>query len=106
MSRALDPTNDLSGRDARAPHQALMRSSLVQVLLALAVVGCATRPATRAALTRYEFQKPEMGVPFRIVLYAPGQSQAEEAAKAAFARIDQLNDIFTDYEFHSEFSAL
>jgi len=79
ISRALDRINDQSGRDARAPYEGLMRSWVVQVFLALAVAGCATQPATCAALTRYEFEKPEMGVPFRIVLYASGQAQAKEA---------------------------
>jgi thiamine biosynthesis lipoprotein len=83
-----------------------MRSSLVQVLLVLALAGCATQPATQTTLTHYEFEKPEMGVPFRIVLYASGQPRAEDAAKAAFARVEQLNNIFSDYEFDSELSAL
>jgi FAD:protein FMN transferase len=55
---------------------------------------------------RFEFQQPEMGVPFRIVLYAPSQNAAEGAAAAAFQRIKQLNDIMTDYDSDSELSRL
>ncbi len=47
-----------------------------------------------------------MGVPFRIVLYAPGQSTADRAADAAFRRIQELNDIMSDYEPESELSRL
>lgn len=78
----------------------------MQVFLALTLTGCATQPSTQTTLTRYEFEKPEMGVPFRIVLYAPSQTQGEDAAKAAFARVEQLNNICSDYEYDSELSAL
>jgi FAD:protein FMN transferase len=47
-----------------------------------------------------------MGVPFRIVLYAPDEKAAEAAAEAAFTRIEELNQIFSDYEFDSELSRL
>jgi thiamine biosynthesis lipoprotein len=47
-----------------------------------------------------------MGVPFRIVLYSPSQNTARGAAAAAFQRIQQLNDIMTDYDSDSELSRL
>ncbi|HUL51298.1 MAG TPA: FAD:protein FMN transferase [Candidatus Nitrosotalea sp.] len=47
-----------------------------------------------------------MGVPFRIVLYAPDSVTAGRAATAAFARIRELNDILTDYDDSSELSRL
>jgi len=47
-----------------------------------------------------------MGVPFRMVLYAPDQPTAHAAAEAAFARISQLNDIMSDYDPDSELSRL
>lgn len=47
-----------------------------------------------------------MGLPFRIVLYAETKSQADVAAAAAFARIQELNDILSDYDFESELSEL
>jgi thiamine biosynthesis lipoprotein len=47
-----------------------------------------------------------MGMPFRIVLYAPTQSAGDAAAEAAFARIKQLNDIMSDYDADSELSKL
>ena len=47
-----------------------------------------------------------MGVPFRVVLYAPDASAAESAAAAAFRRIQSLNDCLTDYEYESELNRL
>ncbi len=47
-----------------------------------------------------------MGLPFRIVLYAATKSQADRAASAAFVRIQQLNDILSDYDPESELSKL
>jgi thiamine biosynthesis lipoprotein len=70
----------------------------------LGLLSCATAPPE--SLTRFEFTQPQMGLPFRIVLYAPNQSSAESAAAAAFARIKQLNDILSDYDSESELSQL
>ena len=55
---------------------------------------------------RFEFTQPQMGLPFRIVLYAPDPAAAQTAARAAFARIQQLNDILSDYDTDSELSRL
>ena len=47
-----------------------------------------------------------MGVPFRIVLYARSEAEANAAAEAAFARVAQLNGILSDYDPESELSLL
>jgi len=47
-----------------------------------------------------------MGVPFRIVLYARDQANADTAADAAFHRVKELNDIMSDYDPDSELSKL
>jgi thiamine biosynthesis lipoprotein len=57
-------------------------------------------------LGRYEFTQPQMGVAFRMVLYAPNEAKAESAAAAAFNRIKELNAIMSDYETDSELSRL
>jgi thiamine biosynthesis lipoprotein len=76
----------------------------VLLLPVLMLAGCATRePST---LTRFEFTQPQMGLPFRIVLYAPDQSTADAAAAAAFQRIQELNDTLSDYDTDSELSRL
>jgi thiamine biosynthesis lipoprotein len=57
-------------------------------------------------LQRFEFSEPEMGVPFRIVLYAPDKAVAQAAAQAAFTRVAELNQILSDYETDSELNEL
>lgn len=47
-----------------------------------------------------------MGVPFRLVVYAPHRALAQTAARAAFERVAQLNAIFSDYDPDSEISRL
>jgi thiamine biosynthesis lipoprotein len=73
-------------------------------LIAIFLTSCVTPGSVN--LMRYEYQQPQMGVPFRMVLYAPDQPSARAAAEAAFARIRQLNDIMSDYEPDSELSRL
>jgi thiamine biosynthesis lipoprotein len=71
----------------------------------LVLTSCIGQPQ-RLALERYQYERPEMGVPFRLVLYAPNQLMATNAADAAFHRIEQLNAIMSDYEEDSELSQL
>jgi len=68
--------------------------------------GCAPGPHSAAPLTRFEYNQPEMGVPFRIVLYATNSAAAEDAAKTAFDRIRRLNELMSDYEPDSELTLL
>ena len=68
--------------------------------------SCSSTPGQKQTLDRFEYQRPEMGVPFRIVLYARNQSTADSAAEAAFERIKQLNAIMSDYDPESELSKL
>lgn len=81
------------------------RSFIACALLALC--SCShleTEPSL--ALSRYEFNEPQMGVPFRMVLYAESDAGAKTTSTAAFARIKQLNDILSDYDPDSELSKL
>ncbi len=67
----------------------------------LLLAGCET---TRddAHLKRFEFAQPAMGTMFRIVLHASDEKSAEAAAKAAFARVIELERAMTDYDPESE----
>jgi len=47
-----------------------------------------------------------MGTLFTITLYAVGKEQAEEGAKAAFARVKDLDEKMTDYNPESELMQL
>ncbi|HEY0968748.1 MAG TPA: FAD:protein FMN transferase [Opitutaceae bacterium] len=58
------------------------------------------------ALQRFAFTEPHMGTLFQIVLFAPEASAAQAAASAAFARIAELNRLFSDYDPDSEVSRL
>ncbi len=55
---------------------------------------------------RYEFSKGVMGSPFWLVFYAEGDSLPAEAARHAFARLDTLNEIMSDYRDGSEINRL
>lgn len=59
-----------------------------------------------AAPRRYEFRQRAMGTEIRLVLYAPQEAPANAAAKAVFARIRQLDAIFSDYRTDSELMRL
>jgi thiamine biosynthesis lipoprotein len=69
--------------------------------------GTATRPASHASeLQRFEYEEPHMGTKFRVVLYALDKATANKAAKAAFARVAELNKIMSDYINDSELMKL
>ncbi len=74
------------------------------LLLTEASTGCAT--AKPDQLRRYEFEQPQMGVPFRIVLYAENPAKAAAGSRAAFLRVASLNKILSDYESDSELNQL
>lgn len=79
---------------------------LILGCLAILVTSCATSRTPSVDLSRFEYQRPQMGLPFRIVLFAAGKDEADAAAEAAFQRISQLNDIMSDYEDESELTLL
>jgi len=55
---------------------------------------------------RFEYRHLQMGTWFRLVAYASDAAKADEAASAAFARIDALNAALSDYLPDSEVSRL
>lgn len=75
------------------------------VVPALAILPSCTTDK-QIPLHRYQFEEPQMGVPFRIVLYAKDPANANGAARAAFRRVSELNDILSDYESESELNRL
>jgi thiamine biosynthesis lipoprotein len=72
----------------------------ITLLIASLSFGCA------APLQKFDYVRPKMGTGFHMVLYAPDARTAHAAADAAFARIDQLNSEFSDYDDKSELSLL
>lgn len=57
-------------------------------------------------LKKFVYEKAEMGLPFRVSLYAADEATAKAAADAAFERIAVLNGILSDYDPDSELSRL
>ena len=55
---------------------------------------------------RFEFDRPLMGVEFKIVLFADSETGASEAAEKAFAEIQSFDDALSDYKSGSEMSRL
>ena len=62
--------------------------------------------ARAAELQRFAFDKAEMGLSFRVTLYAEDEAAAKAAADAAFERVAVLNSILSDYDPDSEISRL
>lgn len=73
-------------------------------ILLLLLAASATLQA--APPQRFAFEKAEMGLPFRVTLYADDETTAKAAADAAFARVAALNSILSDYDPDSELSRL
>lgn len=76
---------------------------------AIVLMGLAAAAASAAepeALGRFRFERAEMGVPFRITLYARDEAFARKAADAAFERVEGLNAVLSDYEPDSELNRL
>jgi len=73
-------------------------------LVCLLAFGALSSPASD--IQRYDFSGPGMATTFRISCYAKNREQAEKAASVCFARIAELNQIFTDYDPTSELMRL
>jgi len=82
---------------------ALLRVGLWGLHLALCGIALAD---DEASLARFESTQPQMGVPFKIILYVPDETAAKGAFEAAFSRIAQLNRVLSDYDPESELSRL
>jgi len=91
-------------------HLGFMRAIKLTPLASAAAIclllmsGCSSREP--APPQRYEFQRPQMGLPFRLVLYAGDGQSATNAAEAVWTRIADLNARLSDYEEESELSRL
>jgi thiamine biosynthesis lipoprotein len=62
--------------------------------------------AALADPARFEFTEPHMGTTFRLVVYATDRATAEQAQRAAFARVAHLNRVMSDYAADSELMRL
>ncbi len=83
---------------------------LIFVFLYLGILsglGADCSQSTDPAPDRFTFESPQMGVPFRLILYSSrGEPFAERAAEAVWNRISALNEVLSNYETDSELSRL
>ncbi len=80
-----------------------IRGSVWTVALALLFNGCAH---THAPLARFEYREIHMGVQVRLVVFAPNEETARRACRAAFARVEELDKIMSDWQVDSELARL
>jgi FAD:protein FMN transferase len=73
------------------------------LLFAPFALPAAERPA---AIPQHVFNLPKMGTRFNIIIYHRDAKEAQKAAMAAFDRIEELEDIFSDYRERSEVNLL
>src|SRR4051812_3737492 len=78
--------------------------ALLLVLLTC-LTACRTAPVA-SPLHRFEFSSPHMGTVFSIKVYSPDKASAQAAAKAAFERVAELEQVMSDYRADSELMRL
>ena len=75
------------------------------ILLLMLGAGCAASGG-EPALRRHEYAQLHMGVQARLIVYAPTEQAAATAARAAYARVAEIEDIASDYRPTSELMRL
>ena len=80
----------------------MFAASLCRLVVAFCAGVLLATTSLAGDLQPFVFEKAEMGLPFRITLYSTSSERAKDAADAAFARIAELNNVFSDYEDDTE----
>jgi len=80
----------------------LVGSALLGLILCTGSSILLGLPAHAGALTEHKFSALRMGTEFRILVYASDALAAQKAAMAAFDRVEELEDIMSDYREGSE----
>jgi FAD:protein FMN transferase len=86
-----------------------MKPSLLFLLVVLPsclAPACSAGRTAGPATARHEYAEVHMAMRVRIVLHAADDSAARTAARAAFRRIAELEDVFSDYRDRSELRRL
>ena len=76
------------------------------VAAALLAAVTASRLVAAENLQQFEYTQPKMGTEFRLLIWAKDQKTADEAAEAAWDRINQLSKELSDYDPESELNRL
>ncbi len=74
--------------------------------MAIGWLGFGGCTAGSIGLERHEYSRLLMGVQCRVVLFAADEETARQAARTAFARVEQLDGIMSDYKADSELMRL
>ncbi|MBM4075881.1 MAG: FAD:protein FMN transferase, partial [Planctomycetes bacterium] len=74
----------------------------LKAVFCLLVFGFMFSTGWSQTLERFEYAEPHLGTLVEITLYAPTEQVANEAAEAAYGRIEELNRILSDYNPDSE----
>ena len=83
-----------------------VKSYSLALLLAAPSAPCAPSAMDAQVLQRFEFVEQHMGTLMRIVVEAPSAAAARSGREAAFARIAELERVFSDYDSTSEIRRL
>ncbi len=79
--------------------------SFLLFIVLFCVAGCHSI-APDSSLQRFAYAEMHMGTMFEIILFAPSQSMADQAAEKAFRRVIALEQVMTDYDPNSELMKL
>lgn len=101
---SLAARSKLSDATVNNRHDTILSKQTRRSLRAPFLLFLVTASCLRAEpeLKRFEFQRPEMGSVMKIDLYAADEATAAKAADAAFARVEALNQVCSDYIPDSE----
>jgi thiamine biosynthesis lipoprotein len=101
------PKRSINQSPKRVTTHPVNYAMLLNLALGLSLLLLPYALSARAPLLkRYEFSLPRMGTMFRIELYSADAATASEAADAAFARAEELEQIMSDYREDSELMRL
>ncbi len=84
----------------------LFRYSIPGVILAGFLLLAVVQTSTAQELQRFSFDSRHMGTQINIILYTVDETVAFRASEAAFERIEELNQIMSDYISTSEVNRL
>jgi thiamine biosynthesis lipoprotein len=84
------------------PHPLRRVPTLPSLTLASLLLVTQAAAGQSVAAARFEYTEIHMAMPVRIVLYASDAEAARRAARAAFQRVAELEDVLSDYRARSE----
>ncbi len=81
-----------------------LRFRLCPVLFGSMILWCGLALAVQPPeeLRRFEYNRQEMGVPVRVVLFAPDEAVAKKGSDAVYLLFSKLNAMMSDYDPDSE----